>query len=811
MRETIQIVRIFLASPGDLKEERQLANEAIQELNRHLAPYFGFRLELKGWEDTISGTGRPQAIINKELDLCELFIGIMWRRWGTPPSKEGSYLYSSGFEEEFERASLNRNQTGQPEMAMYFKEVSSDILVDPGEDLKKVINFKKRLEKEKQIYFEEFKNSEDFQKCFRLKVTNYLILLKETSKKEKETESKGCSLDGNGLSGIRSPFSEKGHKFLEDLLNKTKDEEDTNVITSLEVARLRLLSASISRPENHEIFLGVHDANIIYMNKDVDYGKNEVSTLIECGLKNISYENVPLWYWSTYQNCDIKGGVLLSRTLSSNNAVAVGALEAMRIIGASLPSERREFYVNEWLSENSSENVKVASLKYLKECGIKEDIPFLESEISKSDSKTSLPALEALLEIQYSYNPTEAFKTAILNQSESIDVELLTKILNKSSELEEDVLTLGIKNGNKIIRLESFKRLAKKKKLFVKNLEELKHDPSAFVREQVVFYMQSNNMPLSDEEIKSIFIQPKKPEFGFFGIGSADYEGTDCYEIFLFKQYCRLGEKKLSEKIEDGIPLNEKYYFALCTSYFKKYCEGLRKNIDDQFKSAFEEYIKHLQSLGFPDQEIAKTKDLEDFIRKNLTRKGLDILCEKGGSKDIDRVRKGMRSGQLKSSSQEISYIGRFGCWEDISFILKAKEPYDSRTTFFSNSSKEWDLEKARAIYSITKKRFEELLKEDIDYPVLVELLRMASSKDFSKVSKDVLFGLFNNKNDKVRKISVLKSVVFFPKMKLSEWLNEFLLSNGYRYYNLIFWLDFGVSLPNVITKHAVKMLIKNC
>ena len=140
MEETFRLIRVFLASPGDLQDERRLANEAVEELNKGIASYLGFRVELKGWEDTLSGSGRPQAIINQELDLCELFIGIMWKKWGTPPAKNGQY--SSGFEEEFERSSVKLKKTGHPEMAMYFKDIPFEYMVDPGKDLKKVIKFR---------------------------------------------------------------------------------------------------------------------------------------------------------------------------------------------------------------------------------------------------------------------------------------------------------------------------------------------------------------------------------------------------------------------------------------------------------------------------------------------------------------------------------------------------------------------------------------------------------------------------------------------------------------------------------------------
>ena len=43
--------------------------------------------------------GRPQGIINKQIGEYDIFIGMMWKRFGTPTGKAGS-----GTEEEFRLA-----------------------------------------------------------------------------------------------------------------------------------------------------------------------------------------------------------------------------------------------------------------------------------------------------------------------------------------------------------------------------------------------------------------------------------------------------------------------------------------------------------------------------------------------------------------------------------------------------------------------------------------------------------------------------------------------------------------------------------
>ena len=89
MADTLKIVRVFLASPGDLNAERRAAKSIVDDLNGTWCEYLGYHIELVGWEDTVAVFGRAQAVINQDVERCDLFIGLMWKRWGSPPSKDG--------------------------------------------------------------------------------------------------------------------------------------------------------------------------------------------------------------------------------------------------------------------------------------------------------------------------------------------------------------------------------------------------------------------------------------------------------------------------------------------------------------------------------------------------------------------------------------------------------------------------------------------------------------------------------------------------------------------------------------------------
>ncbi len=102
---------VFIASPGDLLEERRVALEVADEVNRIVEPELGWHVVVLRYEDMLPGYGRPQNLINKVVDLCDLFIGLLWKQWGQSTGE-----YTSGFEEEFERARKRREETGSPEI-----------------------------------------------------------------------------------------------------------------------------------------------------------------------------------------------------------------------------------------------------------------------------------------------------------------------------------------------------------------------------------------------------------------------------------------------------------------------------------------------------------------------------------------------------------------------------------------------------------------------------------------------------------------------------------------------------------------------
>lgn len=86
-----QHYRVFVASPGDVREERELVPAVIEQVNRTIGKQLGIHLESWMWDmDAAPNAGAPQEVVNPELDQANIVIVIFWNRLGTPTSKGDS-------------------------------------------------------------------------------------------------------------------------------------------------------------------------------------------------------------------------------------------------------------------------------------------------------------------------------------------------------------------------------------------------------------------------------------------------------------------------------------------------------------------------------------------------------------------------------------------------------------------------------------------------------------------------------------------------------------------------------------------------
>jgi hypothetical protein len=291
----VKLIRAFIASPGGLDTERIAAHSAAEEVNRSVAKPLGGRLELIGWEETLSGNGRGQALINADMETCELFIGLIWDRWGSHPALTGPY--TSGFEEEFEISRERHLRTGSPKMALFFKAAGTAQHRDPGSDYKKVITFQERLKSEKNFLYSNFNEVEQFTSKVREFLSAHVIrILREG---EESTDSGPTSASEKTPSRVGDTLPEDvGNSGARVLARFSAALKSENGPSAADVARLRLVAATSEKTGNDSQVIGVHDANLVYVDRsEFTLSFAERRGLVDAGLLHFNSQNTPIWTW----------------------------------------------------------------------------------------------------------------------------------------------------------------------------------------------------------------------------------------------------------------------------------------------------------------------------------------------------------------------------------------------------------------------------------------------------------------------------------------------------------------------------------
>ncbi|MFM7453965.1 MAG: hypothetical protein ACKO1V_08365 [Cyanobium sp.] len=181
--KTINQYHIFLASPGDVSEERQAVRKFIEQYNRTTAQQWNVQFVVVDWENyTTTGVGRPQDLITQQTleryrGSLALVVSIMGQRFGSPTGKA-----ESGTEEEFNWAMESYLSSGFPEIKWFFRkaeklEMPTDLaqIRQATEQWEKVLGFRERMrELDNPLFYAEYPNSATFAEVLARDLSQWL-------------------------------------------------------------------------------------------------------------------------------------------------------------------------------------------------------------------------------------------------------------------------------------------------------------------------------------------------------------------------------------------------------------------------------------------------------------------------------------------------------------------------------------------------------------------------------------------------------------------------------------------------------------
>lgn len=796
-----KIVKVFLGSPGDLSQEREVAFRIVQEINRDHADFWNAQVELVGWEDTVSRFGRAQAVINQDLDQCEYFIGIIWQRWGSPPGGK-DHPYTSGFHEEFMRSVDRRTKTGVPEISLLFKAPEAGRLQDPGKELTRVLQFKDTVIAEKKILFQEFKEDLEFERKFRSLVVNYV---QQTILAERKIDARKDSEIRTNEAGVVDTqtddpdpylFQNEANTFVLDLLSRTNPLE---AVSAADLARLRLLGASIARAGNDTMTLGVHDANLVFGQRDeFQLTQAEISALICSGAEHNSHQNAPLWGWVFRAVVGLEEVVwqALMRQGPLKSALIKCLTQARYDLSSDSTPMGRERLLTLWL-ENENDDIKGAVLEYLEECGTAADIELLKAPISSTDTTVSERAVVAAVMLSVKTDVENALDLLQRHPVSSVPERVLNALFASPGQLRSDKLMPFILYRSPDLRARVIRTLFDRDSISPELANELLDDQSAQNRYLAIRVLQRTGRTFGLKEAKTILVRTRPQGYGILMGSRSGKEGEAEFKSFQRHYYSTFSLESLKEEVEKADVYEWDALYALYALHFKQYLPQITSALDDTFVSEFGRRLENMRPDigGFADL-MTQVESLSSYLREEASKRVLSIVCEHGDASAMGLVRRTLDREQPPFAEEIVEFLKRYGAWEDVKRIAALVERRNyAKAGFLYDSSAEYR-SAAKAILKLGKMRAADLLSLSISSSLLAHVIAEMANKQFAELSDASILVLMTNEGDAVRKAASLKSILSLTRGRNRKLLQTYAEGDQYRYYNVVHWLDVAVNTP---------------
>ncbi len=777
---------IFLGSPGDLSAERRYAKECVDEWNLVNESRTGWTVDLVGWEDTLPQTGRPQAVINVDVERCSIFIGMMWKKWGSATGNG----YTSGFHEEFELASGLHSKNGAPRIAMFFKEIPS--ADDPGEELKKVLHFKKGIIDGKALLFKELSSDEEVWKVsFRQNV--HRIIFEYIADQDVATAPPiGTEPDSSSAPDALVPSADgevsDNLSLVRTLMSRLGGLKADEEVSNARVAQLRLAALGWKRRGLSDTYLGTHDANIIYRAAEVlNISEIEKLALIDAGLSTIGSQNAPIWKWiSSTPNGEIY--LYLTAIMGDEDGLSAAAFKALRKLKTAIPPAWDERFRREFPSYKDDR--KRSAISYMSRMGGDDYLALLRAEIERADTTVRDAAIVAIANI-LSRDSYVAALIFIIDDVASLP-RSLRPMLAKLSTLDVATLKRGLSSRDSLIRASSLKALRELGGASVEEAVLLRGDPVASVRKEAVLYARSAGEAISLDDARKIIVRKSQKSSNLF-LSSPD--GTSEFEEVERLMIGEFSDAALQEAQMEFYSPADFAYQTLAMRNWKTLAPQVRADVADNFADYFSRVrAAYVRKFGeeVADRSLANfSENLRDFRARYMRRAALNVIATKGEARDLPIVRD-ILEAETPVEEVDLKYLSKHGEWSDIARIDTASNRY--RGLSLGESDGVSDLA-ARAICVLAKQRAHDLAKLGISQSMKADVFRWMSKSEFSSLDDSDILEILSEKDDTLRIVVAQKCVATMPKKRVDRILNAY-LNLDHIFYNAIHWLDLGLALP---------------
>jgi hypothetical protein len=780
--------------------EREHADQVVAELNESLK-LAGLQIDLLKWEQRPPGYGRPQEQINAMIDECDLFVGLLWQRWGSPTGK-----FSSGFEEEFQHAITRRGKNGvAPEIWLVFKHVSPTFLKDPGAQLQKVLSFKAEQQDLNQVLFKKVKSTPDWVKSLRTWLNQFCLPI--ALHNAPQSEKPQANLLPPQISTSENVFQDPEFSVqLTNLIPKIGsaiiagseefDRTSSNRLSEFEVVRLFLLvSTWMSRRYTNEP-IGIREMNLLHSYRyEMEPTNKETYELLRSLIVDTS-DVIPGWFWARQMNeAEATTWLLNLARRDPSEFVRQRALDLMKTAQLWIPESwwaDLPFKDSEWTVRNAAYN-------YLAEVGDKTALSLMDQpEADSTLSSAEYAKMHLLLRV----SPTEAVAD-LLKEGGAFyfpdDIE--RSIVEAMPGSATDVLTKALEASGPKIRSAASSLLLERNALPLVKAKELLTDPDLSVRMNGLLSLVKSGDTPSLHEIKRLLKQDdgnsaKSLLGGGLEIDPLQLGKADTVIIAYFRT-------KTFEELKallDWFDLDGRLaYHALALQYFDRFVDEIRLDLETSFIRIKEESEQRIET-AMRDKMIAAFKPYESFIRAEYAEAAFHGILQAGDASFVELARKYVSVENTKVKTLATKVLLNFGGSQDAPTMLELamekwgpwREPAAHAALKFSSDPKATAL----ALFDTNSSEVSK---------VAFEWLMTCDALEIQEVFQMQLHD--NKEGKRVRAVFYLQQHAK-SKEELEKVLRDYQERESY-YYNVVTWLDRLLYAPDLLREDFRRRLRK--
>nr|HCI8735486.1 HEAT repeat domain-containing protein [Klebsiella variicola] len=513
-------------------------------------------------------------------------------------------------------------------------------------------------------------------------------------------------------------------------------------------------------------------------------GQAEVSGLILSGIDNYDSHNTPLWKWINESKVSIENYTLLTKDERKRKAIDI-----MRFIAHDIKKDR-EIYLNDWLIDESNENVKVSALKYIGDVGTLNDIPLIIKEYERNEVRTSSSAIEAIISISFRHGVIKGFDAILEYQPNSISSKMLDALKEKEILLESEKLFEGLNVKNKEVREFCISSLIRRSAINECQLEELlKHDDYD-VRYIVINTLSSINYKLYKEKARDVLIK------------NTGEDKDSIYKKYVKHNLFRESNENLFDLGKTPYIFDANHIIALAKKDNKN-IPRVREIVSDNAEVFISDLLNNIPEKN--RAEIVKFfNEHGGFVKDNITFDCVELICETMKKEDLNLIRGYLRSKGSSLSNVIMNFFKKYGDFDDVYNLCNARMK-ENGTLLGAHSIGQYKNKiLADTVLFLSKGKESELLEINMPDMLKINIVSQMNPNGFKEIPHHKIFELLNKENALLRERVCLKVVESMTKDQISMILSDYSKQITY-YYNVIHWLDFGVNFNKAISRKAIK------